>query len=478
MRNLFVVFLLVFSFIFPTSVCASSADLTPSVIFAVYDATNEQYLLDPIPVSVSSSSSYLQVLKELEENRILDVTIENGSPSAISNTESGYILTENQSGQFYLKTDNTVLDDSVWLAAIGNSSIIEVVFSSEPLVTPKQASLAANSFTAQNELTVSALTDAGHWLSRNEEDTTLYFMAMTASNQSLSPSDVATLPYTLENQTPTDAKTAAEELLMLSACGYSQTTQAVSNRIEYLASCTIDSTNGDLIVQVLRALDSRNFSLPDDAKNTRFFLCSQLLALQNEDGGFSTNEGFSSSPWTTLDAMLVLSSYAQEDEMIANAIREAASYISQLNQTKGLTHATTYSSTRILAKMISALICNQIDPYDDRYSIDNISPIEYLLQRQNDDGGFCAEPGGLSSLEATETAVLALSALNKGKNPYIFSSQATQESESAVSESAADRSAETQHSGSVWIWIGVGAIVIVCMVLMVCLRVHRKRKKS
>lgn len=477
MRKLFVIFSIIFLLLLPYSVTADSGSTDSSVIFAVYDATADSYLLKPTPVSVSSSFSYLSLLDQLSDDGVLSVKIENGSPVSIQNTESGYILQKTQTSAFYLKTDNTVLDDTVWMSAIGNAGIVEIVFSSEALDLPKEAILSKNSITAQGEATVTALTEAGHWLSMNQDSTTLYFMAMTASNQSLSPSDVATLPAALQAQPPEDAQTAAEELLMLSACGYSQTNQAVSERVAFLASCQIDTDNGDLLVQVLRALDSRNYTLPDNAENTRFSLCSRLLLMQNEDGGFSTNKGFASSPWTTLDAMLVLSNYSKEDETVANAIRNAASYISNLNQTSGLAHATTYSSTRILAKMISALICNQIDPSEDRFAIDGVSPIDYLLARQNEDGGFCAEPGEASSLEATETAALALSALNKGRNPYLFSS-AAQEETSLSSLNEATPSALANSTQPPWLMIGIVAGCVVLFVVIIIVILYRRKKKS
>ncbi len=477
MRRLLVVFFTIFLLLFPCSAAADSISTDSSVIFAVYDATADSYLLKPTPVSVSSSRSYLSLLEQLSNDGVLSVTIQNDTPVSIQNKQSGYLLKENQNADFYLKTDNMVLDDTVWMSAIGNAAIIEIVFSNESLNTPKEMFLSRNSITAQGETTVTALADAGHWLSMNTDSTTLYFMAMTASNQSLAPGHVATLPNALQTQPPKDAQTAAAELLMLSACGYAQTNQAVSDRIAFLSSCEIDADNGDLLVQILRALDSRNYVLPDDAKNTRFSLCSRLLLMQNEDGGFSTNKGFASSPWTTLDAMLVLSTYSKEDETVAAAIRNAASYISNLNQTDGLTHATTYSSTRILAKMISALICNQIDPYDERFSIEGVSPIDYLLTRQNEDGGFSAEPGEPSSLEATETAALALSALNKGRNPYLFSSVSQEEAALSVLDEAKS-SAPANSIQTHWLMIGIIAACVLLFIFIIGFILYRRKKKS
>ncbi len=473
MRKIFVLFSVVFLIFLPSPVTADNDSLDSLVVFTVYDETADSYLLNPMPVSVSSSLSYLSLLEQLSDEGIISVTIENGSPASIQNNQSGYSLEETKTASFYLKTDNTMTGDAAWLSDIGTAGFIEIVYSDESMNQPKGTLLSRTSITAQGEKTVTALTDAGHWLSLNTDSTTLYFMAMTASNQSLTPGYVAALPNALQTHQPRNALTAAEELLMLSACGYSQTNQAVADRVSFLGTCEIDTNNSNLLIQVLRALDSRNYMLSDDAKNTRFSLCSRLLFMQNEDGGFSANKEFSSSPWTTLDAMMVLSNYSKDDETIAKSIRNAASYISNLNQTDGLADATTYSSTRILAKMISALICNQIDPYEERFAINGVSPIDCLLKLQNEDGGFSAEPGEPSSLEATETAALALSALNKGRNPYVFSSMPQKQ----LTPASLDSSNVSSANNITWIWVAVigGAILLITFLIFI---LYRKKKKS
>ena len=66
------------------------------------------------------------------------------------------------------------------------------------------------------------------------------------------------------------------------------------------------------------------------------------------------------------------------------------------------------------------MVCAEIDPYDERFSIEGVPMADILLKWQNTDGGFMQEHDETSSPAATQDAVIALAALREGTNPYIL----------------------------------------------------------
>ncbi|GIP39393.1 hypothetical protein J31TS4_26730 [Paenibacillus sp. J31TS4] len=159
-------------------------------------------------------------------------------------------------------------------------------------------------------------------------------------------------------------------------------------------------------IYALLALDSGDYAIPEGAAWSRDKLVAELIAKQNEDGGFSLG-AWASDPDMTSIALTALAPYADKPEA-KTAGERAVAWLAASQQPHGGFSSMGMDSSESVAQAIIALTANGIDPTGERFTKGGVHLITKLLSFQQADGGFAhVLPGGSNGM-ATEQAYLAL----------------------------------------------------------------------
>jgi large repetitive protein len=162
------------------------------------------------------------------------------------------------------------------------------------------------------------------------------------------------------------------------------------------------------------------YTLASSGQDTAAFV-TDLIALQNSDGGWGSDKGYSSNAVDTALALRALSAAGVSNQEV---VSKAINYLkSTQNSDGGWGAADGISAIEVTANALSAL-----NKYSGGYQVaDNITKGQaMLISRQNEDGSF----GSGKSIYETAIAVLALNELNaptESRNraiAYILSKQA------------------------------------------------------
>lgn len=177
---------------------------------------------------------------------------------------------------------------------------------------------------------------------------------------------------------------------------------------------TYQGNNG--IAFALIALDSADFSIPDQAKWTREKLVNELLRNQNKDGSWSLNKEYD-TPSVDITAMVLtaLAPYT-EDGKVKKAVENGIDFLAKAQGEDGgfdggsIVGGVTSEAT---AQVIIALTANDIDPKSKQFT-KSMNLIDHLLNHQLPNGGFVHTLGDSKANDmATEQALLALSAYKR-----------------------------------------------------------------
>lgn len=175
-------------------------------------------------------------------------------------------------------------------------------------------------------------------------------------------------------------------------------------------------------VWALLALDSSNYTVPENSFNTRADIISEILGNQLENGGFSISDGAAEVDITAM-AVTALSTYYSDGTVyplndtggkitVRQAVDKGLEYISGAQtQTGGFT-LNGVENAESAAQVIVALCSMGIDPQtDSRFIKNNHSALTALFRFQNADGGFCHTSAGESESMAGEQALFAMAAV-------------------------------------------------------------------
>lgn len=152
----------------------------------------------------------------------------------------------------------------------------------------------------------------------------------------------------------------------------------------------------------LIALDSADFTVPDDALWTREKLINYLLEKQNADGGWNWDGVSASDVDSTAMILTALAPY-KDQAGIKETIDPAVQYFAAEYQASKINNSNT------AAQMIIALSALGIDANASQFAKDDSSLFQYLLSFQTSDGGFAWQPGETDSNGyATQQSLLSL----------------------------------------------------------------------
>ncbi|BFT73843.1 DUF4430 domain-containing protein [Paenibacillus sp. P36] len=183
------------------------------------------------------------------------------------------------------------------------------------------------------------------------------------------------------------------------------------NLIEKLynhSKMTAQGING--LVYALLALDSKNYSVPDNAEWTRQKIINQIISKQNQDGGFALGTG-KSDPDITAMTFTALAPYADNQAVVqADTLTKAANWLSLNQQSNGGYLSYGVDSSESVSQAIIALTSNNIDPASAKYAKNGVNLLDKLFKFRLPDGSFSHTMQLRSDAMATEQALQALAA--------------------------------------------------------------------
>jgi hypothetical protein len=169
---------------------------------------------------------------------------------------------------------------------------------------------------------------------------------------------------------------------------------------------TSQGING--LVFALLALDSKNYSVSDNAEWTRQKIINQIISRQNQDGGFVLGSG-KSDPDITAMTFTALAPYADNQALLqADTLTKAANWLSLNQQSNGGYLSYGLDSSESVSQAIIALTSNNIDPASVKYTKNGINLLDKLFKFRLPDGSFSHAMQLRSNGMATEQALQAL----------------------------------------------------------------------
>lgn len=213
----------------------------------------------------------------------------------------------------------------------------------------------------------------------------------------------------LENTKVTDLHRTA---LALISCGTDIT--SINGR-NFLADCTYNyNTYSSLGKQgvnglafALIVLDSKNFSIPKNAKLTRTDIINQILEKELENGGFAI-KGSVMDVDTTAIVLQSLAPY-YDNKNVKEVVDRCVNNLSKLQQNSGAFRSLGKENAESTAQVIIALTSLNINPIIDKRFIKNgNNPVDALMSFKLNNGGFCHIQGYMADNIATYQSLCGL----------------------------------------------------------------------
>lgn len=290
------------------------------------------------------------------------------------------------------------------------------------------------------------------YLSRSDvEECQLYFLAMGSAGANVSMAQVTSFTAGL-----TETEFAAEstlqqayDILNLTFCGYSALNFQGEDLITLLCSVSnLSSLTPEELCYCLLALDSNQYDIPEGAAFSRSDLYSCLLECQQEDGGFSAHSGETSDTYLTGLALTALAPYQNQAQQVSEAVEKGLRFLSEQQGQNGVVLQNGTPSCQATAQAITALCSLNLDLRDSKFVKQGQTLLGGLQQFAAASGGFYeTENASAVQLEATQAAVLALTAMKKNASPYVL------EVSLGSGDSASQLQEEETQNDSLWIWV-------------------------
>ena len=261
------------------------------------------------------------------------------------------------------------------------------------------------------------------YLSRSDvEECQLYFLAMGSAGANVSMAQVTSFTAGLTETEFTAESTLqqAYDILNLTFCGYSALNFQGEDLITLLCSVSnLSSLTPEELCYCLLALDSNQYDLPEGAAFSRSDLYSCLLESQQEDGGFSAHSGETSDTYLTGLVLTALAPYQNQAQQVSEAVEKGLRFLSEQQGQNGavLQNGTPYCQAT--AQAMTALCSLNLDLRDSKFVKQGQTLLDGLQQFAAASGGFYeTENASAVQLEATQAAVLALTAMKKNAKRF------------------------------------------------------------
>jgi len=164
------------------------------------------------------------------------------------------------------------------------------------------------------------------------------------------------------------------------------------------------------LIYALITLDSKAYSVPEDAEISREWIITRLLSAQNEDGGFGFTKGASD---VDLSAM-TLTALAPYRDSYAAEIEKTLGFLSAQQNESGQYACFGDTNAESAAQVVIALCSLGIDPEADARFIKNgVTLLDILQEFRLEDGAYCHILGDEWDIIATEQALMAQTAVDR-----------------------------------------------------------------
>lgn len=265
------------------------------------------------------------------------------------------------------------------------------------------------------------LSGACDWM-KNSEHGQLYFLCMgTAGKSVVSQSVNQYITDVSLKKSYTDITEVSYDILNITFSGYHANNVRGKNLLQELSDYPNYEQIGLFpIIYTLLALDSNNYPLPMNSRLSRDTLVELLLKFQNDDGGFSGLVSSYSAVVHTAMALTALSPYRLQ-EKVQQAIDKGLLYLEQQQRPEGGYTSEGIPSSIADSSVLIALNSLGIPINDSRFVKKDTTLVDVLLSYANSNSSFRQLPYTDENIQATEFAVLALSAVKKQSSPFVLS---------------------------------------------------------
>ncbi len=379
------------------------------------------------------------VFAEPDEGMVSDtVSVSSVSPES-SSTVTSQASSEEESNT-ELSSDSTLSDTALDSDFETSSDFVIESTVSEVISKPTEASKVGTATSQQtsskksNQQTQSIssewnsnlnniLNNACDWL-KNKEEGDMYFVALGGAGKSAGTQEyVMFMNDIAKNTTYTQLYPLAINTLNATFCGVNASNAQGMNLINMISDFSgAENSQTRALAYALLALDSNTYTVPEKSVLTREALCRYLMQRQQENGSFSITEEESTLESTAL-ALAALSNYRGDEETLT-VLKKGVEYLQNMQYGNRRQSAFLKESGDTVSQIIIALNALKINVNDTRFIVNKKGLDEILLTFLGSDGGFKKYASdSQSDLETTELAIIALTAIKYGSNPYLLKQQ-------------------------------------------------------
>lgn len=188
--------------------------------------------------------------------------------------------------------------------------------------------------------------------------------------------------------------------------------ETISNHNKNHDTPTLGEVNSYIFA--LKAYDSGNYILPEDAYWTRQVIVEHIIKVQDEDGGWSFSPIFGTDYDLTAMAISALIPYKDNNIEVSLAIDKAVNMLSKTYKDDGGFYSWGSKNSNSASMVIVALSGLGINAHTNPLFIkDGVSLLDYLLTFKTDDNRFGATNNTSYDAFATEQAFRALVSYSK-----------------------------------------------------------------
>lgn len=452
---------------------------------SIYHDVEDRYIVENVRLETDSSLTILETIELLKsEGYISDYTLYGRQLDSVSWEEEGanYTVSIRGNHTYFVKRNGETLSGGQLASKVVQDDIIEWLYAEMDVYSRIDTSSAASTSSVVStpaehwsDTAAAAVNRACGWLQENQEDSTLYPVSMGCAGKNIDVEVVNNLLAEVSREPTYESATdIAKRILLLSFCGFDAGNAALSSLLSQLME--YDSIMGKGIfgaVNTLVAYDSRSYSVPNGVKNNRQTLVESILEMQREDGSFPIYSTSKSDIDTTAMVASALSGYT-DNTKVKNAVEKAIAFLAENQTENGGFGYQGGENCESLAQVIIALSSNGISLSDERFVKGEKNLVDALLEYQTADGGFSHTLGGESAVMPTEQAIIALSAVRKGGNPYFVTGSV----QNTIAVSPQVPPQEVQNEAALYLYIGVGLVVLLLATILVGVVLRRSPKQD
>ncbi|WP_010297120.1 Ig-like domain-containing protein [Clostridium senegalense] len=265
------------------------------------------------------------------------------------------------------------------------------------------------------DLVEKTLEDGCNYISNKGINTDWEVMALVKNDKAISQDYLKNIKSRIDNNQVTQPTDYQRTAMVLGALNENVFDFEGINFIEniYNNEGIIDQ-GPNAVIFALTALDTKNYSIPENSHFTRESLVDTLLEMKTDDGGWDF-AAVKADPDMTGMAITALSNY-KDDAKVKNSIDNAIKLLSNMQNENGTMSSYKIENSESISQTIIGLCANGIDPTSKEFTKGGKNLIDALLTFKTSENGFSHIHNGRANEKATEQALLALESYRELKN--------------------------------------------------------------